>query len=42
MMGRSYNTSNSQYDKDVRHPFEYEVKHSKDKVGTTIKLVGIE
>ena len=35
MMGRSYNTSNTQYDKDVRQSFEYEVKHSKDKVGTT-------
>ena len=35
MMGRSYNTSSTQYDKDVRQSIEYKVKHSKDKVGTT-------
>ena len=35
MMGRSYNTSSTQYDKDVRQSIEYEVKHIKDMVGTT-------
>ena len=33
-MGRSYNTNSTQYDKNVRQSIEYEVKRSKDKVGT--------